>query len=87
MTAFFADGFAASAGPNALTKEGIATAIELRADKPTMVNYIQGVARVPAAFGAVKTVECKPGEAVIVSESGVRVAVPERHDFLKNGTL
>lgn len=87
VTAFFADGLAASAAPNALTKEGIATAIELRADKPTAVNYIQGVARVPADFGAVKTAEFKPGEVTFISESGARVTISVRHEFLKSGKL
>lgn len=87
VTAFFADGLPASAQPNVLTKEGVATAIELRADRPTVVNYIQGVAKVPAVFDVVKTAEFKPGEVTFVSASGQRVTVPVRHEFLKSGKL
>jgi len=87
VTAFFADGLPASAQPNVLTKEGVATAVELRADRPTAVNYIQGVAKVPAGFDVVKTAEFKPGEVSFISESGQRVTVPVRHEFLKSGKL
>lgn len=87
VTAFFADGLAASVAPNALSKEGIATTIELRKDRPTAINYIQGVAKVPKDFGAVKTAEFKPGEVVFVSESGQRVTVAVRHEFLRSGEL
>ena len=41
VTAHFADGLAASAGENVLTREGVATAVELRPGQPSAVNYIQ----------------------------------------------
>jgi hypothetical protein len=87
VTAFFADGLPASAADNVLTKEGAKTAVVLTADKPTAVNYIQGVAKIPAGFDVVKTVEFKPGEATFVSASGQRATVPVRHEFLKSGKL
>jgi hypothetical protein len=87
VTALFADGLVPSAQPNILTKEGVKTAIELRADRPTAVNYIQGVARVPAGFDLVKTAEFKPGEVIFTSASGQKVTIPVRHEFLSTGKL
>jgi hypothetical protein len=87
VTAFFADGLVASAQPNILTKEGVATAINLNGGRPTAVNYIQGVARVPAGFDVVKAAEFKPGEVTFISANGQRVTVPVRHEFLKTGKL
>ena len=87
VTAYFADGLAASTSDNSLTKEGVPTAIELRADRPTTVNYIQGTAIIPDGFDAVRTVEFAPGEVTFVSTDGKRVTVPVRHEFLKTGKL
>ena len=86
-TAFFADGLAASVGDNLLSKEGIATAVTLTADKPTTVNYIQGVVRIPEGFENVKTLEFAPGEVTFVSTTGKRVTAPVRHEFLATGTF
>ena len=87
VTAFFADGLAASVGDNLLSKKGIATAVTLTADKPTTVNYIQGVVRIPEGFENVKTLEFAPGEVTFVSTTGKRVTAPVRHEFLATGTF
>ncbi len=87
VTAFFADGLAASTKENMLKREGVETALELSADKPTAVNYIQGVVRVPEGFENVKTLEFAPGEVTFVSTTGKRVTAPVRHEFLKTGKL
>ncbi|MFM7805640.1 MAG: hypothetical protein ACKPGK_14255 [Verrucomicrobiota bacterium] len=87
VTAFFADGLAASTTDNVLTRDGVATSVTLRPDRPTVVNYLQGVVRVPAGFEAVQRVEFSPGMATFVSASGQRVSAPVRHEFLKTGTL
>jgi hypothetical protein len=87
VTAFFADGLAASTADNVLTRDGVATSVALSPDRPTAVNYLQGVARVPAGFDGVQRVEFAPGTATFVSASGQRVSVPVRHEFLKTGTL
>ena len=86
-TAFFADGLAASVSDNLLSKEGVATAVTLTADKPTTVNYIQGVVRIPEGFENVKTLEFAPGEVTFVSTTGKRVTAPVRHEFLATGTF
>jgi hypothetical protein len=87
VTAFFADGLAASAKSNVLNSAGVPTTLELTKDRPTAVNYIQGVARIPAGFDVVKTVQFAPGKATFTSESGKEVVVPVRHEFLATGRL
>ena len=64
-----------------------ATAVELSAAKPTAVNYIQGVTKIPADFEAVRTLEFAPGQVTFVSTTGKRVTAPVRHEFLKTGKL
>jgi hypothetical protein len=83
VTAHFADGLSASANENALTKAGVRTAVDLSADKPTVVNYIQGVAKVPEGFDVVTSVDFAPGEATFISASGKRTTIAVRHEFLK----
>jgi hypothetical protein len=87
VTAHFADGLAASIAENSLSKEGIATSIELSANKPTTINYIQGVVKIPADFEMVQSVEFSPGEVTFVSTTGQRVTAPVRHEFIKSGKL
>ena len=87
VTAYFADGLAASIQDNKLTADGVPTAIELKADRPTAVNYIQGTAKIPAGFDIVRTVEFAPGAVTFVSASGKRATAPVRHEFLKTGKL
>ena len=87
ITGHWADGLAASIAPNVLSKEGIATALELTATRPTVVNYIQGVVRVPAGFTEVKTLEFAPGQVTFIATTGQRVTAPVRHEFLKSGKL
>ena len=87
VTAYFANGLAASMGDNLLTKEGVATAVTLSASQPTAVNYIQGVVKIPAGFENVKTLEFAPGAVTFISTTGQRVTAPVRHEFLKTGKL
>jgi hypothetical protein len=87
VTGYFADGLESSTRENTLTKQGVTTAIELRSDKPTSVNYIQGVARIPDGFDVVRTLEFAPGKVTFIATSGQRVTMPVRHEFLKSGKL
>ncbi len=87
ITGHWADGLAASIAPNVLTREGVRTSVELSAKRPTSVQYIQGVVRVPAGFEEVRTLEFGPGTVTFVSTAGHRVAAPVRHEFLKTGKL
>ena len=87
VTAHFADGLAASTKENALTKEGVRTAVTLRTDPPTRVNYIQGVVKIPPGFENVQRLEFGPGAVTFVSTTGKRVTAPVRHEFVKSGEL
>jgi len=87
VTAHFADGLKASMEENVLSKEGVRTSVELKSDKPTTVNYIQGVVKVPEGFEMVKTLEFSPGQVTFISTTGEKVTAPVRHEFLKTGNL
>lgn len=87
VTAYFADGLVPSTSDNLLSKEGIETSLELKADRPTLVHYIQGVVKVPAGFDVVKTIEFSPGRATFIAASGQRAAAAVHHEFLKTGKL
>lgn len=85
VTAYFADGLAASSRKNLLNEAGIKTAIELQADRPTAVRYIQGVARIPSDFDIVKSVEFGAQQVTFIAPNGSKVTVPVRHEFLHTG--
>jgi hypothetical protein len=87
VCAFFADGLPAAAQSNVLTEAGVKTAIDLKADHPTAVNYIQGVAKTPAGFGRVVKAEFAPGQVTFIDEANLSVTVPVHHEFLKTGHL
>lgn len=87
VTACFADGLEASTKENVLTKEGAKTALDLKADQSTMINYIEGVVKVPREFDSVKILEFEAGKVTFVSNNGQRVTAPVRHEFLKSGKL
>lgn len=87
VTAYFADGIAPSINDNILNKEGVKTTVELKADSSTVINYVQGVVRVPSNFEIVSTVEFESGHATFVSASGVRVKAEVNHAFLFTGDL
>ena len=87
VTAHFADGLKASMEENVLSKEGVRTAVELKSDRPTTVNYIQGVVKVPEGFEMVKTLEFSPVQVTFISTTGEKVTAPVRHEFLKTGNL
>jgi len=87
VTAHFADGLVPSTRDNVLTREGVPTALELTAAKPTVVNYIQGVVRIPPGFENVQNIVFSTGEVTFISTTGVRVTAPVRHEFLKTGKL
>ncbi|MSU62449.1 MAG: hypothetical protein EXS31_08640 [Pedosphaera sp.] len=87
VTAHFADGLKASTSENALTKEGVATAVDLSAARPTVVNYIQGVVKIPEGFECVKSLKFAPGSVTFISTTGKQVTALVRHEFLKSGKL
>lgn len=83
---YFADGLVASVEPNTLSKQGIRTAVELDAAKPTEIRYAQGAARVPAGFDRVARIDfSQPGKMTLVAASGAAVVVPIDHAWLMGG--
>ena len=84
---YFANGLADSVKKNALNEEGIDTAVRLTPKKPTVVNYIQGVAKVPAGFDCVESAELAPGQVTFTSVTGKKVTTEVCHEFLGSGEL
>lgn len=87
VCAYFAEGLAASVRPNALTKAGIPTAIKLSPKRPTTINYIQGVVKVPRGFGRVRTARFAPGSVTFISQTGKSATAKVWHEFLKTGRI
>ena len=80
---FFADGLVPSIEPNALSKQGVRTAITLDAARPTEIRYAQGAVRVPEGFDEVKTIDFStPGRIKLIAASGQAVTVPAQHAFV-----
>ena len=84
---FLAEGLAASLRPNAVSRAGVPTAVQLAPKIATTINYIQGVVKTPRAFQRVKGVGFSPGKVTFHSVTGKKVAAPVRHEFLKTGIL
>ncbi len=87
VCAYFASGLAASLKRNELNQKGIATTRKLSPARPFAVNYIEGVARVPRGFGRALSAVFDEGLVCFVGESGKKVKVPVRHDFVFTGSL
>jgi hypothetical protein len=87
VCSYFAEGLADSARANEVTKAGIATATKLSPKRPTIVNYIQGVVKVPKDFETVESAEFSPGRVTFISPAGKKVSTAVNHKFLQNGQL
>lgn len=87
VTANFHHGAAESIRPNALTKQGIPTAIPFDKKNPTTVNYIMAVGSIPKGFDIVRAVRALPKNRGIEVESasGKKARIALDLDFL-NGT-
>ncbi|HEV7927760.1 MAG TPA: hypothetical protein VGR14_20590, partial [Verrucomicrobiae bacterium] len=75
VTSYFHLGLAESAQPNAISAKGYPTCLHLDARKPLAVNYIMGVAKIPAGFDRVVSIQALPGNQAIAlcSASGKRI--------------
>jgi hypothetical protein len=82
---YFANGLAESLGKNVLNEAGIPTAVRLSPGEPTVINYIQGVVKVPRGFACVRSVSFSPGWVTFTSVTGKKVAAEVRHEFLLTG--
>lgn len=87
ICAYFDKGVAESSAENLLSRQGIPTCHTLAADRPFAVRNIQGAARLPAGFGAVRTVEFGANTATFSSTTGQQVTIPLRASFLFDGQI
>ena len=76
VTSYFHHGLPASAEANSFSKRGIITCVELKPFAPLVVNYIMGVAAIPAKWGAVKSITRMEGGVVLQSAGGRDVFAP-----------
>jgi hypothetical protein len=84
---YFAMGLGASLRANALSRQGIPTAVKLSRKSPTAVNCIQGVVRVPRGFGRVRSAAFSAGKVTFTAEGGRRVTARVHHEFVRTGRL
>lgn len=84
VTSFFHMGLAESAGKNSISDKGFPTSLRLNPRKPLVVNYIMGIAKIPAGFDHVASIERNPDNQGIVLESvnGKRAEAKVNMDFL-----
>ena len=74
-----------SAGKNAFSNRGIATVLKLHARRPTVINYIMAIAKIPAGFDRVAEIEAGDGAVILKSRGGKAVKAPLDAGFLKSG--
>ncbi|MES2697907.1 MAG: hypothetical protein V4773_30880 [Verrucomicrobiota bacterium] len=79
---YFHYGLAESAKPNPLNKKGIPTAHVLDPKKPLVVNYIIGVAAIPAGFDRVKEIRPAKDGIELIAANGKRVSAAVDVGFL-----
>lgn len=87
MVGLLATGIGASAAPNIVSKMGIPTCATLTPKRPTAVNYIQGLTKVPAGFDRVKSLDFGKNCVTLTGTSGKKVTVPVNHRFVWSGTF
>ena len=81
-TSYFHYGLAESAKPNPLSRRGIPTTIKLSARSPVAINYVVGIAAVPAGFDRVRSIRAMNGGIELVADSGKRASAPLDLQFL-----
>jgi hypothetical protein len=87
VTSYFHVGLAESARKNPLSRKGYPTCVTLNPRKPLVVNYIMGVAAIPAGFDRVAAIQpTRAGEAIVLkSASGRRAEAAVDISFLCAG--
>ncbi len=83
ITGYFHYGIAASAKKNPHNEKGVPTVIQLKPNKPTVVNYIMAAVPTPANFTGVKQIVTEEQGCVLIAESGKSLKVPMDLAFLK----
>jgi len=79
---YFDRGVAASSKPNPISKLGIPTHVNFKANQPFEVRYIQGAIKVPAKFDKVEIVDFTEEGLIFHSATGKKVATSVDTSFL-----
>lgn len=89
ITSFFHPGLAESARPNALSRAGYPTTLQLDPKKPLVVNYIMAVAAIPRGFDEVATIRAARAgnEVTLRATGGQSITVPLDVNFLQSPAL
>jgi hypothetical protein len=82
VCSLLADGLAPSAGRNPVNERGIPTVIELTPKNQTVINYIQGVVKIPESFDRVADIRFEEGKAVFTAAAGEKVETEVDWQFL-----
>jgi hypothetical protein len=69
VTSWFHVGLAESAAKNPVSDKGFPTSVTLNAGEPLTVSYIMGIAKIPAGFDRVKSIEAAPDQRQIILRS------------------
>jgi hypothetical protein len=81
---YFAAGLKPSIEANMINEAGFPTAIALSPETPTMVNFIQGVAVIPADFTQLKDVIFSDNAITFNSTTGDSITTAVNHQFLQH---
>ncbi len=76
VCAYLSLGLRDSCRKNRASEKGIPTYLTLSEKRPTMVNYIEGAAKIPKGFDKVRKVKVGQGEVTFLSYSEKSVTVP-----------
>jgi hypothetical protein len=76
VTSFFHLGLAESARKNSHNARGFSTALTLRPNRPTIVNYIMAAVPTPPGFDRVRSIDVSKHKTVLRSQSGRKLSVP-----------
>ncbi len=87
VCSYMADGLGPSIQKNPASEAGIATTMNLSPKKPTVVNYIEGVVKIPRGFDRVAKVAFSTAGVEFTSESGKSVKAAVHYDFVFTGRL
>lgn len=82
VTSYFHLGLAESVKPNAISRAGLPTAVQLDPKKPLRVAHIFAMAAVPRGFDEMKTITRAPGGVTLTARSGKKVFAPVELDFV-----
>ena len=81
---YFGEGHRASAAPNAVSDEGIATALALAPDRPLVIRYAFGAILAPPGWTEIRAIAVEPDSIVIEDAGASHVRVPFDGGFFGN---